>query len=97
MANPPLAIGSALILVLSLHFRLRYPVCGALLILSPGGRFALPIEGRFDLTLSKATALGDFWAELVFSDRPNSRFLLLRDQLPELEWRRLSLNLRERV
>lgn len=97
MANSPAAVSGGLILVLCLHFRLRYPINSSLLILVAGGRFSLPAEGRFDLMLDEATRVGSFWAEIVFSDRPNSQFLLLRDQLPEPDWRRLCLILRELV
>lgn len=95
MANPPPAVGAALMLGLAAHFRRLFPLRGALLIASPGGRFALPAAGRFDLTLAEATRLGGFWVELAFSDRPGSRFLILRDQLAEPDWRRLGLILRE--
>lgn len=57
--------------------------------------FALPAEGRFRLRLADTTRLGVFWIRLVFTDRPSSHILLLRDQLPELEWRRLCLILRD--
>lgn len=97
MANPPPALGGVLMLVLAVHFKRRYPVRGGLLIASPGGRFALPAAGRFDLRLAESTRIGFFWAELVFSDRPGSRFLILKDQLTEPDWRRLGLILRERL
>ena len=97
MANLPAAVAAATIAALILHFRLRNPVCGALLLVSGRGRFALPIEGRFNLTLSDTTRIGSFWIELVFSDCPNSRFLVLKDQFQEPEWRRLCLILREGV
>jgi len=95
MANPPPAVGIGLLPAVAWHFRRFHPVRGGLLIASPGGRFALPAAGRFDLELTDSTRIGGFWAELVFSDRPGSRFLILKDQLAEPDWRRLSLTLRE--
>ena len=97
MANMPLAVGFGLLPALAWHYRRFDPVCGGLLIVSRGSRFALPLAGRFDLRLAGATRVGAFWAELVFRDRPRSHFLILRDQLAEPEWRQLSLILRERV
>lgn len=97
MANPPPAVGVSLLPVLAWHYRRFNPVRGALLIVSPGGRFALPVAGRFDLELAGSTRIGALWAELVFRDRPKSRFLILKDQLEEPDWRRLSLILRERA
>ena len=97
MANAPPTAGGVLLLVLAVHFERRYPVRGGLLIASPGGRFALPAAGRFDLRLTESTRIGSFWAELAFSDRPGSRFLILKDQLTEPDWRRLSLILHERL
>jgi hypothetical protein len=97
MANAPPAVGVALLAALAWHYRRFYPVRGALLIVSPGPRFALPAAGRFDLELAESTSVGAFWAELVFRDRPKSRFLIVRDQLEEPDWRRLSLILRERA
>ena len=95
MANPPPAAAIALMLALALHFRRLYPLRGALLIASPGGRFGLPAAGRFNLGLADSTRLGAFWVELAFDDRPGSRFLILKDQLTELDWRQLCLILRE--
>jgi hypothetical protein len=95
MANPSPVVGAGLLAALAWHFRHFHPVRGTLLITSPGGRFALPVDGRFDLELTSSTRIGAFWVELVFSDRPGSRFLILKDQLAEPDWRRLSLILRE--
>jgi hypothetical protein len=97
MANLPPAAGAVLLLALALHCRRLGPRRGELLIAGPGGRFALPAAGRFDLALAESTCIGGFWIELSFSDRPSSRFLILRDQLAEPDWRRLSLMLRERL
>jgi hypothetical protein len=95
MANLPYSVAGLGMAALAVHYRLRYPVCGALLLVSGHNRFALPCEGRFDLDLSARSRLGGFWAELVFTDRPNSTLLLVRDQLSEPDWRRLGLILRE--
>lgn len=95
MANLPLAAAGLGLGALALHFRARYPVRQALLVVSGRARFALPAEGRFDLGLRADTCFGAFWAELQFSDRPNSRFLIIRDQMSEPDWRRLCLILRE--
>lgn len=96
MASLPPAAVIVLLPVLAWHYRRFYPARGGLLIVSGGGRFALPLAGRFDLELAASTRIGAFWADLAFSDRPRSRFLILRDQLQEPDWRRLSLTLRER-
>lgn len=96
MANPPVFPGAAWLLAVGLHYRLRFPVRGALLLVGPDGRFALPAEGRFDLALDGASAVSDCWAELVFRDRPRSRLLLLRDQVTDSDWRLLCLALTER-
>jgi hypothetical protein len=97
MANLTVAVSGMAFVALIVHFRLRYPVNGTLLIVSAGACFALPLEGRFNLTLSGTTRIGRFWIELVFSDCPKSRFLVLKDQIQEPEWRRLCLILREGV
>jgi hypothetical protein len=78
------------------HARRRNPVRGALLVVSDGPRFALPVDGRFNLSLSASSRCGLHWAELVFSDRPRERLLVLRDQLDARDWRRLKLLVRER-
>ena len=83
--------GSIGILLLVVHFCRRHPVRSLLLVISPGGRFALPAAGRFDLTLCPSTRLGRRWAELVFSDFPRERVLVLWDQLDAADWRRLRL------
>jgi hypothetical protein len=95
MANLPFVAAGLGLGALALHFRARYPVREALLVVSGRRRFALPVDGRFDLELRADTHFGAFWAELVFSDCPNSRFLIVRDQMSEPEWRKLCLILRE--
>jgi hypothetical protein len=95
LANLPSVAAGLGLGALALHFRARHPVREALLVVSGRGRFALPAEGRFDLGLGADTRFGAFWAELQFSDCPTSRFLIVRDQMSEPEWRRLCLILRE--
>lgn len=95
MASLPVIVAVLALGALALHFRARYPVRGALLVVSGRRRFGLPVDGRFDLGLRADTRLGAFWVELEFSDRPNSRFLVIRDQMSEPEWRQLCLNVRE--
>jgi hypothetical protein len=92
MVNTLAGLGG--IALLAAHCRWRNPARRTLLVISPGGRFALPAAGRFDLTLSAATRYGRWWAELVFSDRPGG-LLLLRDQFTDGQWRRLCLELAE--
>jgi hypothetical protein len=95
LSNLPLVAEGLGLGALGLHFRARHPVRDALLVVSGRARFALPAEGRFDLGLGADTRFGAFWAELHFSDCPTSRFLIVRDQLSEPDWRRLGLMLRE--
>jgi hypothetical protein len=95
MANLPIALTACGLGTLALHSRVRYPARSALLIVSGQRRFALPAEGRFDLGIGANTCFGSFWAELQFSDRPTSRFLVVRDQMSEPDWRQLCLILRE--
>ena len=97
MAGVAMALRVAFWLVLGLHYWRRYPACPALLLVSPGGRFALPAEGRFDLELARDTRLGGFWVELVFGDRPDEPLLLLRDQFTVSGWRQLCIALNEWV
>jgi Membrane-bound toxin component of toxin-antitoxin system len=97
MANPPPAAALVLLIALAWHFRRLDRSRGELLIAGPRGRFALPAAGRFDLALAGSPRVAGFWIELSFSDRPGSHFLILRDQLTEPDWRRLSLILRERL
>ena len=97
MANLPNVLAGVAIAGLGLNFWRLYPVRGSLLVISGRARFALPLECRFDLGLCNTTRIGSFWIELVFSDCPNSRFLVLKDQIEELKWRRLCLILREGV
>jgi Membrane-bound toxin component of toxin-antitoxin system len=96
MANPPPAAGFVLLVALVWHFRRLRRGRGELLIAGPRDRFALPAAGRFDLALAASPSVAAFWIELSFSDRPGSHFLILRDQLAEPDWRRLSLIFRER-
>jgi len=94
MTNPLwLAAASPL---LALHAWRRRPVTVRLLVVS-GGRFALPAEGRFDLTLLPAAGIGACCARLVFSDRPESPRYLIRDQLDAAGWRFLRLAIVESV
>ena len=79
------------------HYRVRNPVHAGLLLAGRGSRFALPWQGRFNLTLAEASAAGDFWIELYFCDRPRQPVLVLRDQLAIEDWRKLWLCVRERV
>ena len=82
-------------LALALHYRWRRPATCRLLIVSPGGRFALPAEGRFGMGLTDRTSMGGIWIELRFRDRPDAALTLLRDQFTESDWRRLRLVLKE--
>lgn len=95
MANLPFALTACGLGALALHSRARYPARTSLLIISGQCRFGLPVEGRFDLGIGANTCFGPFWAELQFSDRPTSRFLVVRDQMSEPDWRQLGLILRE--
>jgi hypothetical protein len=81
--------------LLGWHARRRYPVRGMLLIVSADFRFGLPVENRFDLALAPETRSGPGWILLHFSDQPCRGILLLADQLPRSQWRRLRLMLRE--
>jgi hypothetical protein len=95
MANLPWFVAGAAVGAVLLHALLRNPVCSALLIVGGDGSFGLPLQGRFDLRLGARTRFARSWADLVFSDCPRSRFLILSDQLPEPDWRRLCLILKE--
>jgi hypothetical protein len=79
---------------LILHFRLRQPGSVRVLIVSDGSSFCLPLEQRFGLSLSAASRQGSGWFSLVFSDRPGTPLLVLRDQLDASGWRHLRLALR---
>lgn len=81
--------------LVGLHAGLRYPRRCPLIVVCPGGRLALPAEGRFDLRLAPATRVGAFWVELVFDDEEGSRQLLIRDQFTDSAWRELRLALFE--
>jgi hypothetical protein len=78
---------------LILHFRLRSPDSVRILIVSDGSIFCLPQEQRFGLRLTAASRQGPGWFSLVFSDRPGSPLLVLRDQLDDSGWRHLRLAL----
>jgi len=94
LASPSRYISLLLLAGLLLHWR-RRPASIGLMLVCHGGQFALPEQGRFRLMLAEPAGIGPFWVRLVFTDRPGSQILLLRDQLPELQWRRLGLMLRE--
>lgn len=67
-----------------------------LLVVSAGARFALPVEGRFDLALSPASRSGPGWQLLVLGENPATEMLLVRDQLDATARRRLEIAIRER-
>ncbi len=92
MANP-LVAAAALPLVVW-HARRRRPESPGLIVIS-GSRFALPAAGRFNLVPGPGCRAGSHVVELVFTDRPRSRVLVLRDQLGAPEWRRLRLSVLE--
>jgi hypothetical protein len=94
-AHLPILPGVILSCLVGLHAGLRCPGRSPLIVVSPGGRFALPAEGRFDLRLAPATRIGAFWVELVFDDEGGSRQLLIRDQFTDSAWRELRLALME--
>jgi hypothetical protein len=81
--------------LLALHSRRNRPGGCPPLALTATGRFALPAEGRFDLALSTASRTGPGWLSLVFTDKPNSRLLLLEDQVDASTWRELRLAIKE--
>jgi hypothetical protein len=95
LVHLPMVPGCCLSFLAGLHAGLRHPIRRALLVVSPGGRFALPAEQRFNLALAPATRVGGFWVELVFDDSRGSRLLLIRDQLTDSSWRRLRMALCE--
>ena len=95
MANPVTFLALVLLSAIALHFHLRRPEWNRLLLISANGRFALPEQGRFNLTLAEPARCGSFWADLRLSDDPRRGVLLLRDQFTASQWRQFSLWLRE--
>jgi hypothetical protein len=91
----PVAVGLAGSFLIGLHAGLRFPRCPGLLVVSPGGRFALPAQGLFGLTLAPATRVGGAWVELAFEHERVPPLLLLRDQFTDSAWRRLRIALAE--
>jgi len=81
--------------LLGWHARRRNPARRTLLIVSADSRFGLPVENRFDLALAPDTRFGPGWIMLHFADQPRRGVLLLPDQLPGGQWRRLRLLLGE--
>jgi len=95
VALPGLPLLAAALPLLVWHLRRRRPREPGLILLAPGPRFALPLEGRFGLSPTAACREGPFWLELAFDDarRP---VLVLADQLDPADWRHIRLLLRER-
>jgi hypothetical protein len=89
-------VGIVALPLIALHGRLRRPAEPSVIQVTPGGRFGLPEEFRFDLAIAPGTREGPGWLLLEFSDRPGRRLLLLRDQLDADAWRELRLRILER-
>lgn len=79
-----------------LHGIARFPRTTDLLVHAQDGTWALPERGLFGLRLAPGTAWGNAWVDLVLRGPGRRvRLVLLRDQFPAEDWRRLQVAVRE--
>jgi hypothetical protein len=89
-------MGAALLAAVAIHAVAAFPRTADLLVLASDGTWSLPRQGLFGLRLARGSNWGDWWVELVLAGpRKRLRALLLRDQLPAEDWRRLQAAVRE--
>jgi hypothetical protein len=91
----PLAT-AALLAAIAIHGIAAFPGNVDVLVLASDGTWSLPRRQLFGLRLAGGSNWGAWWAELVLAGpQLRVRVLLLRDQLPAEDWRRLQVAMRE--